>query len=139
MKTCYQFIRLLALLFYTALTVASPGHSGGHNDIPVEDLPWAAPFASALVKNPITPNSSSLVKGEKLYRQHCSRCHGLTGETPYQTGKERYQLSAITANREPGDLAWKISEGRGEMPSMKNKFSADDIWNVVNFLQQRLP
>src|SRR4030095_1447379 len=43
------------------------------------ETPWQAPAAQAKVKNPISPNESSLAAGEKIYMKRCAACHGKTG------------------------------------------------------------
>ena len=127
MKKPYQVILATMLLLCSELISASPGHAG--HDIPPEDLPWDAPFVAA----------ASITEGKKLYLQHCTDCHGKSGDTPYQTGSIKRQLNTITPHREAGDLAWKISTGRGEMPPWKENLDSKAIWHLVNYLQQGFP
>ena len=137
MKKPSQAILATMLLLCSELISASPGH-GGH-DIPTEDLPWNAPFVAAAKQNPIAANSASITEGRKLYLQHCTDCHGKSGDTPYQTGSIKRQLNTITPHREAGDLAWKISTGRGDMPPLKETLNDNAIWHLVNYLQQGFP
>ena len=118
------------------LTIASPGHPE-HDTLP-DDLPWAAPFVAALKQNPIQLNTESLSKGKKLYLQYCASCHGQDGSKVYQAGNRTLQLNTIATKREAGDLAWKISTGRGDMPSWGETLDSEAIWNLVHFLQQGL-
>jgi len=36
---------------------------------------------------------------------------------------------------EDGDGAWKIAEGRGALPSWKERLADEHIWDLVNFIQ----
>ena len=135
-KPC-QVILPTMLLLCSELINASPGHAG--HDIPPEDLPWDAPFVAAAKQNPVAANSASITEGKKLYLQHCADCHGKSGDTHYQTGSIKRQLNTITPHREAGDLAWKISTGRGDMPPLKETLNDNAIWHLVNYLQQGFP
>jgi len=35
-----------------------------------------------------------------------------------------------------GDFAWKITNGRGDMPSFKDPLAENQIWDLVNFIRQ---
>ena len=48
-------------------------------------------------------------------------------------------ISASPGHREAGDLAWKISTGRGDMPPLKETLNDNAIWHLVNYLQQGFP
>jgi mono/diheme cytochrome c family protein len=37
-------------------------------------------------------------------------------------------------NQSPGALYWKITEGRGEMPSFKGKISEEQKWQLVEYV-----
>jgi hypothetical protein len=75
--------------------------------------------------------------GEKLYTVNCLSCHG----TP---GKENF-LKLVPPPGDPatdkiqhntdGEIFYKLSNGRGQMPSFKNVLSSDEIWNVISFVR----
>jgi len=44
--------------------------------------------------------------------------------------------AASVQGQSDGELYYKISEGRDEMPSFKKKIpEAEDIWSVVNYIR----
>ncbi len=79
--------------------------------------------------------------GEAIYSLDCKSCHGNPGKGNYQSlnpipgdpATEKIQINS------DGALHYKISEGRGLMPSFKRILSPDDIWNVISFLRSFNP
>jgi mono/diheme cytochrome c family protein len=100
---------------------------------------WRVPDAAIETLNPILYTVESVVKGKTLFEQHCQQCHGYWGEGNGVIGlsldKRPANLLRIAGKKAEGEFAWKIAEGRGEMPAFRNKLSDDDIWNIVNFVQ----
>lgn len=101
--------------------------------------PWVVPDKYAKMTNPQT--AASLKEGKELWIKHCQSCHGKTGKGD---GPKAAQLKteagnfSLAAEQKQTDGAWfyKISEGRGDMPSFKKKIpDADDIWNVIVFMR----
>lgn len=91
--------------------------------------------------NPIRPTEASVSRGRMLFQQNCVTCHGVDGRgdgptaaslnpqptdfrlhTPLHTDPEFY---AFIANGMSGTA----------MPAFADAFSAEDIWNLVNFLR----
>lgn len=79
--------------------------------------------------------------GEATYALDCKSCHGDPGKGNYQAlnpvpgdpATEKIQINS------DGSLHYKISEGRGLMPSFKRILSPDDIWNVISFIRSFNP
>ena len=75
--------------------------------------------------------------GRDLYQANCKSCHGDPGRNnaiklvppPPDPATVRMQQNS------DGSLHYKISEGRGPMPSFKNVLTAADIWNVIAYLR----
>lgn len=42
---------------------------------------------------------------------------------------------AMAPGHPPGDFAWKIANGRGEMPPWQCALSDEQIWHIVNFIK----
>jgi mono/diheme cytochrome c family protein len=80
-------------------------------------------------------------EGKTLYAKQCSSCHGKKGlgdgtKAPDLKGDLGDFSSATTQNLTDGELFYKITEGRDDMPSFKKKIPEDeDRWLVVNYLR----
>jgi hypothetical protein len=75
--------------------------------------------------------------GEKLYTINCMSCHGTPGKgnflklvpSPGDPATEKIQKN------KDGEIFYKVTEGRGQMPSFKSVLSSNEIWNLVSFLR----
>lgn len=75
--------------------------------------------------------------GEKLYSINCISCHGTPGKAnflklvppPGDPATDKIQRN------NDGELFFKATTGRGQMPSFKNVLSSDEIWNIISFLR----
>jgi mono/diheme cytochrome c family protein len=103
--------------------------------------PWAVPDAAKNKANPLKGDAASVTNGKALYNQHCKSCHGTKGKGD---GPKASQLDTecgdfTTADfhkQTDGDLFYKTSEGRKDMPSFKKKIpDQNDIWAVVNYIR----
>ena len=103
--------------------------------------PWPVPDAAAKAVNPVKSNAESISAGKDLWNTHCASCHGKKG---LGDGTKAAQLktqpadlsTAAFQSQSDGSVFYKISEGRGDMPSFKKKLpDAEDIWNLVVFFR----
>jgi hypothetical protein len=75
--------------------------------------------------------------GEKLYSVNCISCHGTPGKAnflklvppPGDPATDKIQRN------KDGEIFYKVSEGRGQMPSFKSVLSYNELWNVISFLR----
>ncbi|SHO52230.1 c-type cytochrome [Desulfopila aestuarii] len=99
---------------------------------------WMAPAEAAMLKNPIPCESSSLKRQQTLYLENCASCHGNSGEgiTASETGlrKDTPNLRKRLASHSDGDFFWKISTGKGDMPSFTGDLEDEEIWQIINFI-----
>lgn len=98
------------------------------------------------MRNPLSQNLDTLLRGGRIYARRCSNCHGtianpvgkLSGEiTPSPTDlKALRQLSPKTLD---GYMYWTIAEGGvpfdTAMPSYKRILPRRDIWSVIAFVR----
>ena len=98
---------------------------------------------AAKMKNPVAPDAASIAAGKTIYDKQCAACHGDTGKGD---GKMAGEL-----NPKPPDLTdadWKHGSTDGEiflvisdgarntgMKPFKNKLTAHQIWDVVNYIR----
>lgn len=107
---------------------------------PVQE-PWKAPVWTDGLKSTLRQNQNTLVQGKELYNQYCQSCHGskglgdgvLGGELPVKPAN--FHLQALV-NQKDGAIFWKLSEGRGSMPSYKESLSAEKRWQLVSYIRQ---
>lgn len=75
--------------------------------------------------------------GEKLYSVNCMSCHGTPGKAnflnlvppPGDPATEKIQKN------NDGEIYYKVTTGRGQMPSFKSVLSSSEIWNIISFLR----
>ncbi|HEU5290429.1 MAG TPA: c-type cytochrome [Cyclobacteriaceae bacterium] len=103
--------------------------------------PWAVPEKNAKMKNPVAGDAEMLKIGKELWSKHCAVCHGKTGagdgskaaqlETPMED-----MSTAAVQKQSDGELFYKMSEGRDEMPSFKKKIpDSEELWAVVSYMR----
>ena len=108
--------------------------------------PHAHPEAQALA-NPSASSPEALAAGEEAYARLCATCHGPTGR-----GDGRLAAGTAAYGARPSNLAddtWQHGSTDGEiftvirdgigpdfaMDSFDGPLSAEEIWNVVNYLK----
>src|SRR5262245_53235513 len=72
---------------------------------PASSEGWQIPDTAATERNPIPIDSSVLVRGQKLYRSKCQRCHGVEGKGDGPDGDPKHAPADLTdggrASRNP--------------------------------------
>lgn len=103
--------------------------------------PWLVPALAKAKKNTIASNAESIQAGKSLWNTHCKSCHGSKG---LGDGNKAAQLKTDPGNlskpdfqiQTDGEIFYRISEGRDDMPSFKKKLpDEDDRWSLVNFIR----
>jgi mono/diheme cytochrome c family protein len=103
-------------------------------------LPWLAPKDVCLKVNPIKPDPTSLKEAKVLYLNTCGPCHGDKGKGDGIAAvacdpKPADHTSNFVQQESDGSLFWKISEGRGPMPSYKTTLTLNQKWLLVNYIR----
>ena len=103
--------------------------------------PWAVPEKNAKMANPIKADAESLKIGKEVWSKHCASCHGKTGAgdgskaAQLETAMEDLSASSVQGQSD-GELYYKVSEGREEMPTFKKKITdSEELWSVVNYMR----
>ena len=102
-----------------------------------QDPEWIVPKDKDAQLSPFKFEESNVEAGRKIYESNCVSCHGHPGQGDF-----------INLNPAPGDPAtqkiqgnsdgaihYKVTNGKGAMPSFKNILSSTDIWNVIAYLR----
>jgi mono/diheme cytochrome c family protein len=97
------------------------------------------------IKNSIPASPESHARGEKLYLQYCSKCHGINGNgagpSAHGFSTDPRQLWAWYKADESADpyLFWFITNGRSDMPPWGVILSEDQRWDLVNYIKTLAP
>lgn len=104
---------------------------------------WKVPQAAKEVKNPISPNASSLAEARQIYSARCAHCHGENGDGKRPPGTvylyfvqpTNFTDAKIMDNMTDGEIFWKITTGNRPMPSYKSSLTDNERWKLVNLLR----
>jgi mono/diheme cytochrome c family protein len=92
--------------------------------------------------NPVPASVENLIAGAKLYRQMCSRCHGVSKESDNSYGQSFYppapHLPLHRMSYTDGEMFWVVKHGirNTAMPAWGNLLSDDEIWHIVTFVRK---
>lgn len=125
---------LLSFLMITGTSIWNPG-------ITQQTGVWVAPNSAVSLVNPFQGEAEATKKGQKLYVQYCSVCHGDAGKGDGLAGMS---LSPRPANfldpkikkQADGELYWKLTEGRNTMASYKSILTEEERWQLVNYIRE---
>lgn len=104
-----------------------------------EKTGWIAPEEARKMKNPIESTKASIQKGKEIYEKKCSSCHGVKGDgkgpiagrlSPKPTNFRESHGEKMT----DGEHYWKITNGRGSMPSYEKDLTEEKRWHVINYI-----
>ncbi len=100
--------------------------------------PWKAPAAEKGKKNPV-PRATGVPAGKTVFETNCVMCHGPQGKGNGPAGvaldpKPADLTSKPVQVQTDGELFWKISTGRGAMPSWQT-LPEKDRWSVVDYIR----
>ena len=100
---------------------------------------WEAPVLEKAKKNPLPANAATIAQGKKVADANCLSCHGAKGKGD--------GAAAVALNPKPadwtskrvqamsdGEIFWKLSTGRGAMPSWAF-LPENDRWAVVRYIR----
>jgi mono/diheme cytochrome c family protein len=112
-----------------------------------QDRESGQPHADAKMANPVKATAASIAGGKTVYDAQCVACHGATAKGD---GKMAAQMNP--APPDLTDATWKHGSSDGEIFTMirdgakgtgmrgfGGKLSANDIWNLVNYLHSLGP
>jgi len=138
MNSKYIFIISVVFIYITVSPLIA--HEANHKKAaPEKATHWTAPEAEGKNINPVVMSAASIFKGKDLFMVNCANCHGSRadgkGPDAFETNPRPTNLKIMAGHHSDGDLAWKIKIGRGNMPGWKTILSEDQIWDLVNFIQ----
>jgi mono/diheme cytochrome c family protein len=100
---------------------------------------WEAPAAEKSKKNPLPPGAKTVAQGKKVADVNCVSCHGAKGKGDGAAAaalnpKPADWTSTKVQAETDGEIFWKLSTGRGAMPSWKF-LPEDDRWALVGYIR----
>ena len=100
---------------------------------------WEAPAADKAKKNPLPADAKNIAQGKKVADINCVSCHGAKGKgdgvaSAALSPKPADWTSAKVRAESDGEIFWKISTGRGAMPSWKH-LPENDRWALVLYIR----
>jgi hypothetical protein len=98
---------------------------------------WDVPEERKSRLSPFEFSDSIQQQGAMHYSVNCASCHGTPGQGNFEQLDPLPADPATAAFQEntDGEIFYKVSEGRGLMPSFKNVLSAQEIWKVIGYLR----
>jgi mono/diheme cytochrome c family protein len=104
--------------------------------------PWVAPDDAKKVKNPVPPTPETLADAEMLFTDNCVLCHGEKGlgdgpgAKTIKVKPANFADAKLMAAETDGSLFWKITMGRGPMPSWKDTLTDKERWELVGYIRK---
>lgn len=92
-------------------------------------------------RSPLAFSDANVLRGGRLYRQHCASCHG---ESADGRGARAASLpawpsvlgAALFGNRLEGELYWRVAhDGQAPMHGFLAVLPPDEIWRVLDYLR----
>jgi len=136
--TSLRLARVFGIFAFPALLAFAGGRVAA-DDAP---KPWVAPDEARMVKNPVPANQENLAAAAQLFQDNCVLCHGEkgTGDGPgaktIKVKPANFTDAAAMKTETDGSLFWKMSEGRGPMPSWKEDLTDKERWQLVNYIRK---
>jgi mono/diheme cytochrome c family protein len=145
-ETSLWLARALAVCTVSAMLVL-PGRRMSAQEAPAKApdaaaKPWVAPDDARAVKNPVPATPENLAAGAQTFKDNCMLCHGEKGMGDGPGAKTikikpaNFTDAKLLALETDGSLFWKMSNGRGPMPSWKDDLSETERWQLVNYLRK---
>jgi mono/diheme cytochrome c family protein len=103
--------------------------------------PWEVPAKYKKMENPVKASKDDMDMAKQLYDKHCKSCHGKAGLGDGPKAKELetkagdFSKDAFQSQAD-GELFYKTTFGRDDMPAFDKKISSDDDrWLLVQYMR----
>jgi len=95
---------------------------------------WEVPSEETEKTAPFKFTQENADKGALVFKANCMACHGPADGTTILPDAGNIKDAKFKADTD-GELFYKITTGRGAMPSFKDKLSPQEIWDVIAFIR----
>jgi len=135
MKTSSKFITLLMVVSVSFLFILGNGAKA-------QTKAWPVPAGDKTMKSPVKLSDQAAIdNGKELWAKHCKSCHGAKGlgdgpkAAALKTKVPSFADAAFKSQTD-GELFYKTSKGRDEMPAYDKKLpDANDRWGLVAYMR----
>ncbi len=133
------FAARTAGLVLGAVLLLALGIYGPWTRVADAQAPWVAPASEKAKKNPSPNDKKTIDQGEKVAKVNCASCHGARGKGDGAAAvalnpKPADWTSARVQDEADGEIFWKITTGRGAMPSWRH-LPESDRWALVRYIR----
>ena len=98
---------------------------------------WTVPESDSQKISPFIFEEEMITAGEQIYENSCISCHGTPTAnnpmvfvpSPGDPASEKFQ------NQPDGSMFYKISNGKGGMPSFAKTIAEEEIWSLIAFFR----
>ena len=98
---------------------------------------WIVPVTDTGKISPYIFEEEMVTTGEVLYENVCTSCHGVPTKnnpmpfapSPGDPASDKFQ------GQTDGSMFYKITNGRGGMPSFANSLAEEEIWSLIAFIR----
>jgi mono/diheme cytochrome c family protein len=124
----HYLLRKSLLAGLTLFLLAQQAFSQGKWEVPADKKDRVAPFKFDV---------KTVQTGKDIFSKNCISCHGTPGmgnnipmvPLPRDPASKEYQANV------DGELFYKMTEGRGAMPSFKNSIEEKDRWAIISYIR----
>jgi len=140
-RTSVWLVRAAGACLVLGTSFFTMGRLGAQTATP-PPAPWVAPDDAKKVKNPFPPSQETLADAETLFTDNCVLCHGEKGlgdgpgAKTIKVKPANFTDAKMMAAETDGGLYWKMSNGRGPMPSWKDTLSDKERWELVGYIRK---
>jgi mono/diheme cytochrome c family protein len=127
--------------FVAVMLLASTASRVSAQTAPKPYVPWVSPPEAKAVKNPLKKTPDVISAGGETFRENCEVCHGPKGDGTGPTAKTltikpaNFTDPKLMGPETDGSLFWKMSKGRGAMPSWEDQLSDTERWQLVLYIR----
>ncbi len=101
---------------------------------------WHAPASADTLKSPFPLDKIAETKGAAMFELYCKPCHGEEGYgdggmgATFEIPPANFHAKEVKAQKD-GALFWKMTEGKGNMPSFKEVLTNEQRWQLIAFIR----
>lgn len=99
---------------------------------------WVVPEDKKSKESPFKFTGETSSKGQVIFQQNCTVCHGEPGKGTYNKGLVPVPGDPATdkfQKQVDGSLFFKITNGRGAMPQFKDILTEEQRWQVISYFR----